>query len=212
MKNILIVSLLICLAAFAYAEAQSNSLNEYLNNPNAASYKLAVSTLCDNITKGENINQNKLNLAYITNHETSRLMEQLQADAKTLAAGERFMLGNILLSQEEYTKAIAIYDGLNKDYPNWSCPWRHNGEALYRLKQYDAAVIALQQAIDTKEDHYDAYVWMAMALKEQGNYKEALKNLETALTMSPETEESEDEAVSQEKIQALLKELRAKVK
>ncbi|MDD3235381.1 MAG: tetratricopeptide repeat protein [Candidatus Cloacimonetes bacterium] len=212
MKHILIVSLFLCLVAFAYAEAESNPLNDYLNNPTATTYKLAVSTLCDNITKGENINHNKLNLAYITTYESSRLMEDLQVNADSLATGDRFMLANMLLGNEEYAKAVVLYDGLNRDYPNWSCPWRHNGEALYKLKQYDAAVTSLTQAIATNTEHYDAYIWMAKALKEQGKYKEALKNLEKAITLSPEAEESEDQAVSQEEIKALLKELKKKAK
>jgi len=212
MKHILIVSLFLCLVAFAYAEAESNPLNDYLNNPTATTYKLAVSTLCDNIIKGENINHNKLNLAYITTYESSRLMEDLQVNADSLATGDRFMLANMLLGNEEYAKAVVLYDGLNRDYPNWSCPWRHNGEALYKLKQYDAAVTSLTQAIATNTEHYDAYIWMAKALKEQGKYKEALKNLEKAITLSPEAEESEDQAVSQEEIKALLKELKKKAK
>jgi tetratricopeptide (TPR) repeat protein len=51
---------------------------------------------------------------------------------------------------------------------------------------------------------------MAISLNELGRYTEALKNLETALTLSPEEEESDDEAISQERIDALYKELKKK--
>jgi tetratricopeptide (TPR) repeat protein len=138
-------------------------------------------------------------------------MKELISKADSLAAGERFTLANILLGKEDYANAIPLYDALNRDYPNWSCPWRHKGEAYFNQKNYEAAVTSLQQAIATNTEHYDAYVWMAFSLNELGRYQEALTNLETAMTLSPTEEESEDEVLSPEQIQTLYKELQTKV-
>ncbi len=161
MKQTIFTILLICLAAFAFADADS-------------------------------------------------IMKERIANADTLSAGERFQLANELLQKDDYANAITLYDTLNRDYPDWSCPWRHKGEAWFNLKNYEAAVTSLEQAIATNSEHYDAYVWMAFSLNELGRYTEALKNLEAALALSPETEESADETLSQKKIDALYKELKKK--
>ncbi|PKN72953.1 MAG: hypothetical protein CVU50_05345 [Candidatus Cloacimonetes bacterium HGW-Cloacimonetes-3] len=210
MKQAMITILLICLAAFAFAEAESSPMNTYLSKPTSSSFSLAVTSLSDAISKGEKPNMSKLSLAYIAELEADRLMKELIANADSMAAGERFTLANMLLGKDDYMNAIPLYDALNRDYPNWSCPWRHKGEAYFNQKNYEAAVISLQQAIATNTEHYDAYVWMAISLNELGRYTEALKNLETALTLSPEEEESDDEAISQERIDALYKELKKK--
>lgn len=203
--------LFICLAAFALAETGSSPMQNYFNQPTTSNFSMAVSALSDAIIAGEKPNMNMLNLAYISELEADRLMKELISKADSLAAGERFTLANILLGKEDYANAIPLYDALNRDYPNWSCPWRHKGEAYFNQKNYEAAVTSLQQAIATNTEHYDAYVWMAFSLNELGRYQEALTNLETAMTLSPTEEESEDEVLSPEQIQTLYKELQTKV-
>lgn len=130
---------------------------------------------------------------------------------ETLSTGERFAKANDLLAKEEYKMAIEMYEGLNKDFPAWSCPWRHKGEAYYKLKNYPAATKALEEAIATNENHYDAYIWLAYSLSEQKMYKEALQNLEIAMKLSPEEEESKDEEISQEHLEKFYNELKQKL-
>ncbi|MDY0151519.1 MAG: tetratricopeptide repeat protein [Candidatus Cloacimonas sp.] len=134
-----------------------------------------------------------------------------EKSTETLTTSERFAKANSLLANEEYKMAIVMYDSLNKDFPQWSCPWRHKGEAYYKLKDYPAATKALEEAIATNENHYDAYVWLAYALNEQKLYKEALQNLELAMKLTPEEEESKDEEISKEHIDKFYKELQQKV-
>jgi tetratricopeptide (TPR) repeat protein len=146
-------------------------------------------------------------MAYIAENEVSRLLNDLDSIKAELSTGELFTLANIYLSRSEYKHAVALYDSLNEAYPKWSCPWRHKGEAYYRLKDFNEASAALQQAIATNAKHYDAYIWMAMTLKELGQYSAALKHLDKALELSPDAEQSEDDALSQAQIQSLYKEL-----
>lgn len=211
MKHMILLSLLICLAGFLCAESADDPVTAYLNDPGPATFKLAVDAATEAMQANESPLRNTLNLAYISDHEAQRLIDELLASADSLAAGERFFLANILLGRDDFTRAITLYDGLNQDYPNWSCPWRHKGEASFRLGDHEAAVRALEQAIATNTNHYDAYIWMAFALNEMGQFAEALENLELAKKLPLDAQVCEDEELSQESIQQLYQELRQKV-
>lgn len=209
MKIFSLTILLLCLAGAAFAHSET-PLKDYYNNPDTDTYRNAVDKLSQSIAAGEGVYKAKVNLAYIADYEAQRLIDELLLSPDSLATGERFSLANMLLAREDFAQATKLYDALNKDFPQWSCPWRHKGEALYKQKDFSAAEQALQQAIATNLEHYDAYVWMAFTLNELGRYTEALQNLEKAMTLSPEAEESQDEVLSQEHIQQLYTELKKK--
>lgn len=212
MKHLLLLALVLCICGLIYAQTEATTLNDYLKYPGVSTFSKAVTALDHTISKGEKVNLSKMHLAYIADYEAKRLMEELIENADSLAAGERFTLANILLGQEKYEKAIGVYNSLNSEFPSWSCPWRHKGEAYYKIENYNESVKSLTEAIRTNEQHYDAYVWMAYALNKLERYPEALQNLEKAMTLSPEDEESDDEAIAEEDIQKLYQELKAKVK
>lgn len=209
MKLYVSLALLLCIATLAYTV--TNPLHDYFSNPGEESFRLAVNSLCDAIAKGESVNANKVNLAYICNMESTRISETMQAMADSLAPGEKFALANMLLAQDKHEQAVAIYDKINKDAPNWSCPWRHKGEALYKMKNYKAAEQALQQAVATNEQHYDAYLWLAFTQYELKQYKKAWSSLEKARSLSSNAEESADEAISDAKVNELSAKLKKKL-
>lgn len=207
MKSLIIALALVCIAGMLFAEESIDPIARYFDNPDFTTFQKAVESSSDSILVSKSPNMHKLRLAYIAENEVTRLLDDLQASKAGLSTGELFNLANLYLSRAAYQPAIALYDSLNAAYPNWSCPWRHKGEAYYRLKAFTEAATALKQAIATNENHYDAYIWMAMTQKELGQYAAALKNLEKAMELSPEAEESEDKALSQEQITNLYKEL-----
>lgn len=134
------------------------------------------------------------------------------ATADSLSPATQFSQANTLLANKEYAKAITLYEGLNKDYPTWSCPWRHKGEAYYKLKNYPSAIQSLKQAIATNENHYDAYLWLAFAYYEQGEYQEAKQCLDKAGTLNPGEEGSADEMIGAKQVKDLYKKLNKKLK
>ncbi|MDD4310760.1 MAG: hypothetical protein PHO32_10290 [Candidatus Cloacimonetes bacterium] len=212
MKYLIIIALLSCLSAFAFAETAANPMQEYLQDPSSRSFQQAVNALSESAEMGSEINKTKLNLAYIANYEADRLISELVSIADSLAAGERFTLANILLSREDYATSIVIYESLNKEFPKWSCAWRHKGEALYKSRDYASAAVSLEQAIATNEEHYDAYVWMAMTLNKLERYPEALKNLEQSMLLSDSEEDGGDEEFSEQSLKELYLELQQKIK
>lgn len=211
MKNLIIVLILSLSSVLIFAQGQ-NPVNAYLSNPGNAAFEAAVQSLCDGISEGENPSRSKIYLLYVLNIESERLIDELMVTVDSLAASDRFTIGNVLMGMEKLDQAVAVYDAINRDFPNWSCPWRHKGEAYYKMGEYEEAVVSLTQAIATNENHVDAYIWMAYALNELGMYEQALTNLERALSLSPDDGgEHQDEEIPQEQIQALLQELRDRV-
>jgi len=209
-KVYLVLFLLICLAGLAYAQKATSPVSEYLKNPDSVTYRRAVDALSSTLARGDSISYAKLTLATLTNSEAKRLTDELIATSNTLTTGERFNLANLLLAKKEYAEAITLYDGLNRDYPDWSCPWRHKGEAYFKADKYTEAESALQKAIATNVQHYDAYIWMAYTLNELERYPEAMENLEKAKKLSPEAEGGADETISSKRIDELYQELKTK--
>jgi len=142
-------------------------------------------------------------LAYIQMMEMERNLEILEAGLDKLTPKNQFSYANMLLGLERYDKAIAIYNMLNESSPKWSCPWRHKGEALWKTKQYDAAVKSLQMAIQTRETHYDAYVMLSEVQREMGQNAEALATLEKGLTHYGKDIEDPNEEVADHHVQKL---------
>ena len=188
--------------------AQESPVTLYLQNQNLETYKQAVNYLIQIDKEGNSGMQAKLNLAYISNLESLRLMELAKADMDNLKPGERFAMANLYLERDKYDDAISIYNLLNEATPKWSCPWRHKGEALYKSGNYDAAKKSLEMAIETNKEHYDAYLWYAKTLYELKDYKNALRALETAFDLTEELEDSEyDQVIPEEEINQLYQEL-----
>ncbi|HPA24941.1 MAG TPA: tetratricopeptide repeat protein [Candidatus Cloacimonas sp.] len=196
------------LLSFAFYYAQESPVTLYLQNQNLETYQQAVNYLIQIDKEGNSGMQAKLNLAYISNLESLRLMELAKADMDNLKPGERFALANLYLERDKYDDAISIYNLLNEATPKWSCPWRHKGEALYKSGNYDAAKKSLEMAIETNKEHYDAYLWYAKTLYELKDYKNALRALETAFDLTEELEDSEyDQVIPEEEINQLYQEL-----
>ena len=188
--------------------AQESPVTLYLQNQNLETYQQAVNYLIQIDKEGKSGMQAKLNLAYISNLESLRLMELAKADMDNLQPGERFALANLYLERDKYDDAISIYNLLNEATPKWSCPWRHKGEALYKSGNYDAAKKSLEMAIETNKEHYDAYLLYAKTLYELKDYKNALRALETAFDLTEELEDSEyDQVIPEEEINQLYQEL-----
>jgi len=206
MKKLSLITLGLLILNFCLA--QESPVTLYLQNQNLETYQQAVNYLLK-IDKEDNSGmQAKLNLAYISNLESLRLMDLAKADMDNLKPGERFALANLYLERDKYDDAITIYNLLNEATPKWSCPWRHKGEALYKSGNYDAAKKSLEMAIETNKEHYDAYLWYAKTLYELKDYKNALRALETAFDLTEKLEDSEyDEVIPEEEINQLYQEL-----
>ncbi len=211
MKKISLIILAIIVASIAFAN--ENPLQNYMQDPNLSNFKDAVDYIAENDAKEPESLRLKLTLAFLANHEAKRVMALANQNLENLSAGERFSLGNLYLGMDNYAEAIKIYDNINSEFPNWSCPWRHKGEALYKAKDFKGAVKALEKSVETNKEHYDAYVWLAFAQFELKKYKAARKSLEKAFSLNAEEEGSHfDEEIPDEKIMELYDKLKKKTK
>ena len=211
MKKLMLLCLILSMLSFVFAEEAANPISLYMEKPNTESFSKAVSYIAENDAKETEGMGMKLTLAFIANNELNRIMEL--AKTSKLSPGESFTLANLYLSMEKYPEAIAMYDKINTDTPAWSCPWRHKGEALYEMKDYKGSVKALEQAIETNKEHYDAYIWMAKSLYELKKYKAARANIEIALKLDSSSEHgSADEEMTDKDVQDLYEKIKAKTK
>ncbi|MBI9031772.1 hypothetical protein JEZ13_07215 [bacterium] len=138
------------------------------------------------------------NLMVVHLNELSKVMAELEMNADNLQAGQRFQLANTYLALGKMEEAISHYDFLNTNYETWSCPWRHKGEAYYNLEDWENSARALEKAIETRIEHYDAYLWLARVQLKLKKNKAALKTFETGMSYKGKDIEDPEEEFSSE--------------
>ncbi|MBP7864625.1 MAG: tetratricopeptide repeat protein [Acidobacteria bacterium] len=195
---LLLFILSLCTSGTAAAEekapAAANPLQEYLLKKDPASYQKAVAHFTGLLEKKPGDPVALLMLANLGLMQVESSLETLEKQADTLSRAQKFQFANLLLALKEYDKAIRFYTQLNDAFPQWSCPWRHKGEALWKAGRLDDAEKALLKAIETRETHYDAYVMLAEVRRDMKKYPEALAALEKGLSFKgKDTEDPEDE-------------------
>jgi tetratricopeptide (TPR) repeat protein len=121
-------------------------------------------------------------VAWLNYFELEKNLDLLKENAASLTNMNKFQYANILLELGRYDEAILLYEQLNEKTPKWSCPWRHKGTALWKKGEYEEAVTALKKAIETRKEHYDAYIVLAQVYKDMKQYKKGVRTLEEGLT------------------------------
>lgn len=197
MKKILFIILLTMTMLTLFAEVdQRKPFMEYYKNPTFANTLKALSYYGNQTELDSSNTMSKIYLLHLHNMEMNRVLDDLYAHADSLKPGEIFQTANMLLALNQYDKAISLYNKLNTNTPNWSCPWRHKGEALLKSEDYQNAETSLRKAIETRKDHYDAYLMLAEVLLKQNKNKEALTIITEGFKYKTVTEASEEEVYS----------------
>jgi|SRR5690554_2060490 len=146
-------------------------------------------------------------LAHVHYLELNRYIMTLYENIDSLYVSTQFQFANLLLSLNQYEQSLEIYNMITEATPQWSCAWRHKGEAYYYAGKLEEAESALKEAITTRPEHYDAYVWLAFIQKEQERYAEALETLDTGLDYYGKDIEDPDEELDALDVEFLLLEL-----
>ena len=193
MKKILIL-LFITLATFCFAGQHDYAeFNEYQQNPTYENFLKAANGYQEQIDSTYTAN---LMQAYLYTMELEKNLDILGDNLDSLTTRTKFSYANLLLELGKLDESIVIYDKLNEDVPKWSCPWRHKGEVLMRQNKLAEAETATMMAIETREDHFDAYIQLATIQKELGKYEAALLTLENG--MQYKEADTEDEVTDEE--------------
>ena len=195
MKKLLIL-LFIVLITLCFAKHDDYAeFNEYRENPTYENFLKAAGGYQAQIDSTYTAN---LMLAYLYTMELESNLDILGDNLDSLTTRTKFSYANLLLELGRLDESIVIYDKLNDDVPKWSCPWRHKGEVLMKQNKLAEAETATLMAIETREDHFDAYVQLAHIQKEMKKYNEALKSLNKGLTFyssDPEEEITDEEVI-----------------
>jgi tetratricopeptide (TPR) repeat protein len=177
-------------------QTKKNYYRQYLEHPTYENFKQAIEYYSSEIEKDTTNQSSRIMLSYLHLNEINKQIDELENEIETLSNGEKFQFANLLLSLGEFDKSIKIYESLNEQLPNWSCPWRHKGEAYLKIGKLAEAEFALLKAIETRVEHYDAYVMLAEVQYNMNKKEEALKTLETGLSYKGKDIEDPEKEVS----------------
>ncbi len=158
-------------------------LTSYASEKSEANFIKLIDRINSNIEKDYQKGYMTAMKSYIYMMHSGELLDQSCNYFDGMSFGQKFFLGNIYLEKKDYKKAIEIYDLIIKDTPNITCVWRHKGEAHYNLKDYVSAEKALIRSIELKEDHTDAYMWLAIVQAEMDKNQEALKAVDKGIEL-----------------------------
>jgi tetratricopeptide (TPR) repeat protein len=200
MKKIVLMVLFAVLVSILFAgdgkhdNSEFEYFNSYRDDQNAENFNTAINYYFQN----ENDYSSNLMLSYLCFMELEKNLEVLGSNLDSLNTRTKFSYANLLLELGKLDESIIIYDKLNEDVPKWSCPWRHKGEVLIKQNKLLEAETATLMAIETREDHFDAYVQLAKIQKDMKKYEEALKTLNKGLSYyssDPEEEVTDEEVI-----------------
>ncbi len=90
-----------------------------------------------------------------------------------------------LLSQEDFTAAIKIYDQLISKVTNEAKFYARRGFAYFQLRDWGKAIQNFSNAIDLKKEVPSTYFLRARAYEETGNLKEALSDYDLGIKFDP---------------------------
>jgi len=201
----LVILLFIALVTICFAgQHDYTEFNEYQENPTYENFLKAANGYQAQTDSTYTAN---LMLAYLYKMQLDLEIKVLEENYDSLTTRTKFSYANLLLDLGKLDESIVIYDKLNEDVPKWSCPWRHKGEVLMKQNKLAEAETATLIAIETREDHFDAYVQLAHIQKDMKKYKEALKSLNRGLSYyssDPEEEVTDEEII---KLKSELEEL-----
>jgi tetratricopeptide (TPR) repeat protein len=206
MKRIFIFTLVISIPfilSSADTHQESNPFQVYYADPSFSTFEKAYESYSNQLEENAEDNNARLMLSYLYMLEMERMLGQFEARIDSLAPNIKFQYANILLEIGKYDECIKVYEGLNKDFPDWSCPWRHKGEAFFKTSELELAEIALQKAITTRVEHYDAYVMLAEVQEAMGKYTDALATLETGFSYKGKDIEEPEQEITDVDVQFL---------
>lgn len=191
---LLIILTAIC-AGSLLAEEAANPFRDYRKNPTRETFLNAYNVFMDNLKADEADLGSRLMLTYVLLMEMNRTAEYFDLNPDSLDQQTQFGYANLLFEIGQYEKAIPIYQSLNDNVPTWSCPWRHKGTAQYHIGDYGEAEISLKKAVETRETHYDAYIWLAKSQAKLGKYKEALQTFDKGVSVKGMESENPEEEI-----------------
>ena len=182
MKIFITILVVFSVSFLSAATETDKAIEKYYQEPTTENYLKAIKLLQSNMETSEDVTSLHLKMSYLNYTETQRNIKYLDENYDSLKIPYKFQFANLLLQLQEYEQAVSIYEDLNKTAPKWSCPWRHKGEAYFKMGKLTDAEEALMKSIDCREEHYDAYIMLADVQNEMGKYMEALETIETGFT------------------------------
>lgn len=99
------------------------------------------------------------------------------ASASLAAQEGDYQKGLSYYKQEQYAKAIEEFEKIVEANPDYESGFRILGDCYLRVREYDHAIAAFQNALQLKKDTYVSHYGLALAYYNTGRYTEAISTL-----------------------------------
>ncbi len=97
-----------------------------------------------------------------------------------LTAQGDYRKGFSYYQQNQYNKAIAEFEAIVKEQPDYEFGHRILGFSYLKIKQYDKAIASLREAIRLSDDNFSTYRALALAYFNSGSFQQVIPTLDKA--------------------------------
>ena len=120
-------------------------------------------------------------------HKSRRMLLAGDKSQRINRSGEnKFRQANEFSDQEEYEKAIALYDDAIRLKSDFVEAYYHRGKAKYELKRYKAAIYDYDNALCLKPDNISVYFDRGLAKYKLEQYKSVIADYNMVIQFTPD--------------------------
>ena len=97
--------------------------------------------------------------------------------------------GIALINTGRFQEALAAFEPVVAQVPNYAPAQVGKGYALYQLERYDEAIATLTRATELDSTHEYAWIWLGIALDDSGQPEAALRAYDEAIALNAENDD-----------------------
>lgn len=159
--------------ALVYAEKYTEALAEY-------------ETLCEERPEMVSTFRHEMLAPLVWSGNNKSAMQMLQALGEDRNEEENILMADLLVFEEKYTEAVAIYTKALEAAPDNDSVRLKLAEVLSWQKEYEASIAHYRHLLETRPDDADLHKKLGMTLVWAGDHLAAIEELQKALELSEE--------------------------
>ena len=120
--------------------------------------------------------------------DASEIVQQIWAvwfDPDVPELAKRMQTVSLATSSGQLDAAIAILDGIIKDYPDYSEGWNQRATLYFMQGKFDASLADIAKVLALEPRHFGALSGRVQIYLQQGKHDDALKDMIAALAIDP---------------------------
>ncbi len=92
---------------------------------------------------------------------------------------------DLLIDEKRYDDALNLIQEVQEKYPNYACIYNSKTRVYYRLKDYENAVLSIDNCIKLDNKNAESHYFKGLILNDTGKFEEAKASIYEAIKLNP---------------------------